>query len=227
MVYMTAKTSGGKLNPAVSIGLLVSGSMTPLRCLMEVSMQVLGGILGAGFSKLLTQGTSVKIPIGVAMNQAVAADGSLLPYYSTIYETRPVSSPGCFTGGLQANGAQVFFWELITTFVLVSVVFATAVDDAAAGHFVSVAPLAIGLSLFACAQASGPYTGGCLNPARYLGPALVFAANPECGPKTWPLFPSYIFGEIIGGALVRPSSALLRLMRLTGAARRACCSSCA
>jgi hypothetical protein len=38
----------------------------------------------------------------------------------------------------------VFFWEFTTTFVLVSVVFATAVDDAASSHFVAVAPLAIG-----------------------------------------------------------------------------------
>jgi glycerol uptake facilitator-like aquaporin len=28
MVYMTAKVSGGKLNPAVSLGLLVSGSIS-------------------------------------------------------------------------------------------------------------------------------------------------------------------------------------------------------
>lgn len=29
-------------------------------------------------------------------------------------------------------------------------------------------PLAIGLALFSAAQAAGPYTGGCFNPARYL-----------------------------------------------------------
>ncbi len=85
-------------------------------------------------------------------------------------------------------------WELVSTFVLVSVVFATAVDDSATGHFVSVAPYVIGLSLFACAQASGPFTGGCLNPARFLGPAIFFG----CG---WEYFPSYIFGEVIGGVL--------------------------
>jgi glycerol uptake facilitator-like aquaporin len=28
LVYMTAKVSGGKLNPAVSLGLLVSGSIS-------------------------------------------------------------------------------------------------------------------------------------------------------------------------------------------------------
>ena len=103
------------------------------------------------------------------------------------------TNPGCFgpSGGI--NDGQAFFWEYTTTFVLVSVVFACAVDDAASGHFVSVAPLAIGLSLFACAQASGPFTGGCLNPARFLGPAVVFG----CG---WAHLPAYLFGEFLGGA---------------------------
>ena len=125
-------------------------------------MQILGGVLGAAMSKYLTMGNVI------------------------------LSNPGCFGPNFGIGGGQIFFWELTTTFVLVSVVFATAVDDAASGHFVSVAPLAIGLSLFACAQASGPFTGGCLNPARFLGPAIVFG----CG---WPWFPPYVFGQLLGG----------------------------
>jgi hypothetical protein len=134
-------------------------------------MQILGGVLGAAMSKYLTMGNAI------------------------------LSNPGCFGPNFGIGGGQVFFWELVTTFVLVSVVFATAVDDAASGHFVSIAPLAIGMSLFACAQASGPFTGGCLNPARFLGPAIVFG----CG---WPSFVPYVFGELLGGAL---GGALFRL----------------
>lgn len=161
---MTAKVSGGKLNPAVSLGLAVSQSITPQRCALEMFVQVLGGVLGAAMSKYLVLGNAI------------------------------LTNPGCFGPQFGIGGGQIFFWELITTFVLVSVVFATAVDDAAASHFVSVAPLAIGLSLFACAQASGPFTGGCLNPARFLGPAVVFG----CG---WKWFAPYVFGELIGGVL--------------------------
>ena len=127
-------------------------------------VQILGGVIGAAMSKYLTEGNAI------------------------------LSNPGCFGPNFGIGGGQVFFWELVATFVLVSVVFATAVDDAASGHFVSVAPLAIGLSLFACAQACGPFTGGCLNPARFLGPAIVFG----CG---WGSFVPYVFGELIGGAL--------------------------
>ena len=135
-----------------------------MRCVLECFVQILGGVLGAAMSKYLTLGNVI------------------------------LSNPGCFGPNFGIGGGQIFFWELITTFVLVSVVFATAVDDAASGHFVSIAPLAIGLSLFACAQASGPFTGGCLNPARFLGPAIVFG----CG---WPWFAPYVFGQLIGGCL--------------------------
>lgn len=166
---MTAKVSGGKLNPAVSLGLLVSGSITWQRCLMESGAQCLGAVLGSAMSKYLTLGTVKQSNVGCFGPKEHGSDFAI-------------------------GGGQVFFWELITTFVLVSVVFATAVDDAAAGHFVSIAPFAIGLSLFACAQASGPFTGGCLNPARFLGPAIVFG----CG---WAWFFYYIIGQLLGGAL--------------------------
>jgi glycerol uptake facilitator-like aquaporin len=183
LIYMTAKVSGGKLNPAVSLGLYVSGALTLRKCLLECFAQCLGAVFGAVLSLLLTINTHYAKPIGYNL-----ASGSLLT------AAEPVSTPGCFTASNGANGGQVFLWEFVTTFVLVSVVFATAVDDAAAGHFVSIAPLAIGLSLFACAQSSGPFTGGCLNPARFFGPAIVYG----CG---WPYMVSYVAGELLGGAL--------------------------
>lgn len=162
LIYMTAKArpmpatcraiiysphtqiSGGKLNPAVSFALFMSGGLSLRVLISETVAQVAGAILGAALSRWFTHGT-------------------------TLLHDAGVREFGCF--GEQAVGsgisnAQVFAWECVCTFVLVSVVFATAVDDAAATHFVAIAPLAIGLSLFACAQASAPFTGGCLNPAR-------------------------------------------------------------
>ena len=58
--------------------------------------------------------------------------------------------PGCFTHlkGVQISKAQLFWWECIMTFVLVSVVYATAVTKPGHG---SLAPLAIGFTLYASA----------------------------------------------------------------------------
>lgn len=60
------------------------------------------------------------------------------------------SMPGCFThqGGVTITKGQLFLWELIMTFVLVSTVYAVAVTKPGHGN---IGPLAVGFSLFASA----------------------------------------------------------------------------
>jgi aquaporin Z len=60
--------------------------------------------------------------------------------------------------------------EAVTTFFLVLVVFATAVDEK--GAFRSIAGFGIGLTISLGILVAGPFTGGALNPARAFGPAL-------------------------------------------------------
>ena len=70
---------------------------------------------------------------------------------------------------LTVSGPQAWTLEAIATFFLVFVVFGTAVDPEAP----KVGGFAIGLTLTASILAIGPLTGGSLNPARSLGPAIV------------------------------------------------------
>lgn len=58
--------------------------------------------------------------------------------------------PGCFTheGGVTITKGQLFLWEMIMTFVLVSTVYAVAVTKPGHGN---IGPLAVGFSLFASA----------------------------------------------------------------------------
>ena len=60
--------------------------------------------------------------------------------------------------------------EAVTTFFLVLVVFATAVDEK--GAFRSIAGFGIGLTISLGILVAGPLTGAALNPARAFGPAL-------------------------------------------------------
>ena len=81
------------------------------------------------------------------------------------------SMPGCFTheGGVTITKGQLFLWEMIMTFVLVSTVYAVAVTKPGHGN---IGPLAVGFSLFASAfigeqaynhcTASVPTTDACL-----------------------------------------------------------------
>jgi aquaporin TIP len=81
--------------------------------------------------------------------------------------------------------------EAIMTFLLVWVIFATAVDPG--GAFKSIAGLAIGLTITMAVLAAGPLTGAALNPARALGPELV--------QNVWDNFWIYIVGPGIGAAV--------------------------
>jgi len=61
--------------------------------------------------------------------------------------------------------------EAVITFLLVFVIFGTAVDKNSA--FGGIAPFAIGLTISADMLAAGLLTGGAINPARAFGPAVV------------------------------------------------------
>ncbi len=65
--------------------------------------------------------------------------------------------------------AHAFLWEAIATFLLALVIIAVATDRRAAP---AAAGLAIGLAVGVGALVAGPLTGGSMNPARSLGPAL-------------------------------------------------------
>ena len=79
--------------------------------------------------------------------------------------------------------------EGVTTFFLVLTVFATAVDER--GTFRAIAGFGIGLVIALGIIVAGPFTGGALNPARALGPAL--AAN------HWANHGVYWVGPLAGG----------------------------
>lgn len=83
----------------------------------------------------------------------------------------PVVFPGIATG---ANGTlltRAFFAELMPMFIIVIVVFQTAVaTEREGGVGMKLAAMYIGLAVLACA---GTFTTGVFNPARAFGPAVV------------------------------------------------------
>lgn len=92
-------------------------------------------------------------------------------------------------GGVSAGQGVVI--EGILTFFLVWVVFATAVDPE--GAFGRIAGLAIGFVVMMDIMMGGPFTGGAMNPARFLGPALVGGY--------WDNAWVYFVGPVTGGLL--------------------------
>ena len=80
--------------------------------------------------------------------------------------------------------------EIVVTFVLVFVIFATAVDSGGMGNM---APLAIGLAVLVDHLLAVSVTGASMNPARSFGPALVAAE--------WADHWIYWIAPLLGGAL--------------------------
>jgi len=100
-------------------------------------------------------------------------------------------TPFTTTGSLSlSHPFQVFFLEFICTFALVYVFFATTVDKA--GSAKNAAPLGIGLAVMTGVFAEGPFTGGSMNPARTIGPAMAFGLLKH----VW----VYLLATLAGGA---------------------------
>jgi glycerol uptake facilitator-like aquaporin len=170
LVYCTAAVSGGKLNPAVSISLF-SLNAAPL---------------GVALFKLFIE-IAAQITGGLAGGALVRK----LAYGAAGY------TPGCFLPPAGTPMDVVFGHETLSTFLLVMTVLSTAVDESGNARFAVVAPLAIGMSLTVAASGSGYYTGGSLNPARYIGAN----ATGSCGSTRWKYAGSYIGGELLGAVL--------------------------
>jgi aquaporin Z len=65
---------------------------------------------------------------------------------------------------------SAFAIEWLLSFVLMFVIMAVATDDRVAGGF---AAIAVGVTVGFCVLMGGPVTGGSMNPARSLGPAVI------------------------------------------------------
>jgi aquaporin TIP len=142
MVTALGHISGGHFNPAVTFGFFITGRIVPTLAAMYWAAQLVGATLAALILKWIYPGASVK--------QAKLGAPSLAP---------------------QIGVAPGFVLEVIMTFFLVWVVFATATDPR--GAFKSIAGFAIGLTVGADILLGGPLTGAAMNPSRAFGPQLV------------------------------------------------------
>jgi MIP family channel proteins len=146
LIATFGRFSGGNFNPAVTIALLVLKKISPANAIGYIVVQILGGIAGAFFLWLaFTNDIQSIVHLGAASNTKELVVGK---------------------DGLGGG----FIFEFIGVFVLVGTVIGTAVAPGGDRRF---APLAIGLALGAANLIAAPFTGGALNPARAIGPALV------------------------------------------------------
>ena len=142
MASAVGHISGGHFNPAITLGFLITRRIAPSLAVVYWSVQFAGA----------------------------AAAAALLRWLYPV-EARRLTNLGSPSLGSGISHWQGLVIEIVLTFFLVWVVFATAADPG--GTFKSIAGLAIGLTITLDVLMGGPLTGAAMNPARAFGPELL------------------------------------------------------
>jgi aquaporin Z len=178
LAYTLGPISGCHVNPAVTLGFLLSGRMAVQEAVGYWVAQFVGGIVGA----LVLWGVLSGSPSYSRSGTGLGADG--FGHASMV--------------GLNATSA--FAAEVVLTFLFVLVVLGATSRLGSPGF----AGLAIGLALTTVHLVGIPLTGTSVNPARSLGPALIvghlalsqvwlFLTAPLVGGAIAALFYRYLF----------------------------------
>ncbi len=153
MAYSIGNISGCHINPAVSLGVLMTGGMTASDFVGYVISQCIGAFAGAGVLALIFGTGGVEDKTGGFGSNGLAG-----------------------VGGSAVAGLIV---EIVLTFVFVFAILGVTSKKAGHGSF---GGLVIGLTLTLVHILGIGLTGTSVNPARSFGPALVAAFSGNSAP---------------------------------------------
>src|SRR6266487_1509468 len=142
MASAVGHISGAHFNPAVTLGFLITRRIAPSLAVVYWSMQFAGAAAAAALLRWF--------------------------YPESARRLTHLGAPGLASGVSVWQGLVI---EMVLTFFLVWVIFATAADPR--GTFKSIAGLAIGLTITLDVLMGGRLTGAAMNPSRAFGPELV------------------------------------------------------
>lgn len=148
MAYCVGNISGCHINPAVSLGVLMTGGMNAKDFVCYVIAQILGAFAGSGLLALIFSLGGV-----TDMTGGFGTNG---------------------LSGVNGNAAAGLLVELVLTFVFVLTILGVTSKEAGHGSF---AGIVIGFTLVLVHILGIGLTGTSVNPARSIGPALVAAIS--------------------------------------------------
>lgn len=211
-VSAAMNVSGGHINPAVTIAMLITGRCNIGRAGAYIIAQVLGGVLagyvlGAVMFKNVSNADGIEVisqttngtptfsverltDVQMPPRKADADEptSSSAPAAAKSVKPAPRVSSDDRTASAAQRAAAI---EGIITFLLVFAVFGTAVDPRAP----KIGGWGVGLTVTANILMAGPLTGACMNPARAIGTG--FLAGDAYWQTGWLV---YIVGPIAGAA---------------------------
>ena len=170
LAYGVGNISGGHVNPAVSLGVFLSGGMTATDFVGYVVAQLLGAFAGSGVLALIFKMGGIEDKTGgLGTNGLAGVNGSV--------------------------GAGMLV-EIILTFLFVILILGVTSKNQSHGSF---GGLIIGLTLVGIHIIGIGLTGTSVNPARSLGPAIVAAIQGNTEPLSvvWVFIVAPLIGATI------------------------------
>jgi len=176
MAYSIGNISGCHINPAVSLGVLISGGMNIKEFCCYVISQILGGIFGGGVLAFIFKvGALNDMTGGFGANGLAGVNGSIL-------------------AGLCV--------EVVLTFVFVIAILGVTSSKAGHGSF---GGLVIGLTLVLVHIFGIGLTGTSVNPARSIASAVIAACahNPEPIKVVWVFIVGPLVGAALAALIYK------------------------
>ena len=169
-VVVTGGLPNGTLDPARLVAIALAHGMA-IAVLVYATAHISGGHINPAvtFAAWLTRKISAARGLMFIVAQLSGAVVGALLLLVTIPDAADANL-GAHALGPDVSVGMGFVMEIVVTFALVFVIFATAVDRGGIGNH---APLAIGLTVLVDHLIAVPITGASMNPARSFGPALV------------------------------------------------------
>lgn len=173
-VYAVGAISGGQINPAITLGSLLTGGIDLPTAIYYWIAQFIGAFIGALF-----------VYLGYLPHWPITEDPDLK---LAVFSTGPA---------VRAPAANLFT-EILGTFMLALGVSAIVSNNAG-----PLTPLLVGLLVLGIGVSLGGPTGYAINPARDLGPRIAHFVLPIPGKRDsdWSYSWIPVVGPLIGGAL--------------------------
>jgi aquaporin Z len=176
MAYLIGRISGCHINPAVTIGMVITKKLELAKAAPYIIAQVVGGIVGAGLLALILSGTDGYLDL--AQNAGFASNG-----YGS-------HSPAGF------DLLSVAIIEIVVTAVFVLIVLGTTDESGVPKGF---GPIAAGFGLALVHMVSIPVSNTSVNPARSIATA-VYQGDWALG-QVWAFIVFPVIGAAVAGAL--------------------------
>ena len=150
MITAVGHISGGHFNPALTVGLFLGRKISLPESIAYIVTQIVGAVAAClVLMTIFPKGLRDAVAFGI-----------------------PAVGAGVDLGGVQIayDNTNALIAEIVMTFFLMFVVYGAAVDTRSVK---AIAVLAIGLTISIDIMMGGNVSGAAMNPARYLGPAIV------------------------------------------------------